>query len=80
MKEPGNSVYHKYTGLGRALEGYMKHQTSIRVFKGLYFYYRYSRKLQSTKLLSTPQQTAIQKKKKPTRKRKGKKENRGGEV
>ena len=39
-KEPGSSVYHKSTGLARALEGYMKHQTSIFVSKRLYFYFK----------------------------------------
>ena len=54
-------VCQKSTGLDRALEGYMKHKTSIRIFKGLYFYYSYSRKLQSAKQLSTSHKITINK-------------------
>ena len=39
----------------------MKRQTSIRVFKGLYFYYSYIRKLQSARPLSTSQKNTISK-------------------
>ena len=39
----------------------MKRQTSIRVFKGLYFYYSYIRKLQLEKPLSTSQYVTISK-------------------
>ena len=38
-----------------------KHQTSTRVFKRLYFYYSYPRKLQSVKSFSTFQKITISK-------------------
>ena len=87
MKEPGSLVYHKSTGLDRALEGYMKHQKSIRVSKDYTFitvtpenYNQQNRslhlkRLQSAKPLSTPQKITISKQ--PSKKKREKNGKRG---
>ena len=52
-KEIGSSVYQKSIGLRRALEGYMKHQTSISISKKLYFYFRELQLLQKITISKT---------------------------
>ena len=71
VQESGGAVYQKSTRLGRALGGYMKHQTSKHVSKILYFYFRELQLFQKV----TMSKTALCKqslKAKTTRKRKEK--------